>query len=112
MKFEFIKNLKNIAKLYFSMKNILWYLIAGTRGGETRGKIIEFLNKTPSNANRIAEALKLDYKTVRHHIAVLEKNNIITPVNKGNYGAVYFLCELMQQNMKIFGEIWGQFGKK
>lgn len=27
------------------MKNLLWYLIAGTKGGETRGKIIELLEK-------------------------------------------------------------------
>lgn len=94
------------------MKNLLWYLIAGTKGGETRGKIINLLKKNPSNANKIAEILKLDYKTVRHHLEVLEKNNIITAVNKGNYGAVYFISELMEQNFGIFGEIWGQFGKK
>ena len=94
------------------MKNLLWYLVAGTRGGETRGKIIELLNKKPSNANKISEILKLDYKTVRHHLEVLEKNNIIVAVNKGNYGAVYFLSELMESNIKVFGGIWAQFGKK
>ncbi|MBI2657953.1 winged helix-turn-helix transcriptional regulator [Candidatus Woesearchaeota archaeon] len=94
------------------MKNLLWYLIAGTKGGETRGKIIDFLKKNPSNANKLAEALKLDYKTVRHHINVLEKNNIITAVNKGNYGAVYFLSEDMKLNYQLFGEIWAKFGKK
>ena len=94
------------------MKNLLWYLIAGTKGGETRGKIIELLRKKPSNANKIAEILKLDYKTVRHHLEVLEKNNIIIVVNKGGYGAVYFLSELMESNIKLFEEIWVQFGKK
>ena len=94
------------------MKNLLWYLIAGTRGGETRGRIIELINKNPSNANKIAEILKLDYKTIRHHLEVLEKNNIITSVNKGNYGAVYFLSEIMKSNLNVFGEIWAKFGKK
>lgn len=94
------------------MKNLLWYLIAGTRGGETRGKIIDFLNKNPSNANKTAEMLKLDYKTIRHHLEVLEKNNVITAVNKGNYGAVYFLSEDIKANYKLFGEIWAKFGKK
>jgi len=37
------------------MKNILWYLIAGTKGGETRGRIIELIHDNPSNANKIAE---------------------------------------------------------
>ena len=94
------------------MKNLLWYLVAGTKGGETRGKIIELLDKNPCNANKIAEILKLDYKTVRHHLNVLEKNNIITAVNKGAYGAVYFLSELMKANLSAFNEIWAKFGKK
>ena len=94
------------------MKNLLWYLIAGTKGGETRGKIIDLINKNPSNANKIAEILKLDYKTVRHHLGVLEKNNVIAAVNKGNYGAVYFLSEIMKSNLQVFSEIWAKFGKK
>ena len=94
------------------MKNLLWYLVAGTKGGETRGRIIDFLEKKPSNANKIAEMLKLDYKTVRHHLKILEKNNIITTVNKDKYGAVYFLSEDMKINYDIFEEIWVQFGKK
>lgn len=94
------------------MKNIIWYLVAGTKGGETRGKIIRMIEKKPSNANRISEALKLDYKTIRHHLQVLEKNSIITAVNKGKYGAVYFLSEEMKENIKVFGGIWERFGKK
>jgi predicted transcriptional regulator len=94
------------------MKNLLWYIIAGTKGGENRGKIIELLKKNPSNANKIASELNLDYKTIRHHLNVLEKNNIITQVNKGNYAAMYFLSEEMKQNINIFNEIWVRFGKK
>lgn len=95
-----------------AMKNVLWYLIAGTRGGETRGKIIELLTKKPGNANKISSALQLDYKTVRHHLHVLEKNNILTQVSKGKYGAVYFLSDVMEKNLGVFNEIWARFGKK
>ena len=94
------------------MKNLIWYLIAGTKGGETRGKIIGFLEKRPSNANKIAKSLKLDYKTVRHHIAILENNKIIYGINKGKYGAVFFLTEEMRANMAVFEEIREQFGYK
>ena len=94
------------------MKNLLWYLVAGTKGGETRGKIIDLLMKNPSNANKIAEVLKLDYKTIRHHLEVLEKNSVITSINKGKYGAVYFLSAFMEQNTSLFNGIWAQFGKK
>ena len=94
------------------MKNLLWYLIAGTKGGATRGRIIELLEKNPCNANKISEMLNLDYKTVRHHLNVLEKNNVIVAINKNAYGAVYFLSEAMKSNLNIFEEIWDQFGKK
>jgi predicted transcriptional regulator len=93
------------------MKNLLWYLVAGTKGGETRGKIISLLNSNPSNANKISEMLKLDYKTIRHHLKVLEKNNIITAVNKGNYGAVYFLSEIMKANMPVFNGILKKYNR-
>jgi len=88
------------------MKNILWYLIAGTKGGITRGRMINCLHKKPSNANKLSELLALDYKTVRHHICVLEENNIIVSVNKGKYGAVYFLSDFMKENITDFEEIW------
>ena len=91
------------------MKQLLWYLLAGTRGGETRGKIIATLLEKPQNANQLAVTLMLDYKTIQHHLRVLGENNIITAVNKGKYGAVYFVSELMDKNM--FSEIWAKFGK-
>ena len=93
------------------MKNLLWYLVAGTRGGITRGRILDLLRKHPSNANRIAEILHLDYKTVRHHLNVLEKNNVIYAINKKKYGAVYFISEMMTANMAVFDDIWERIGR-
>ena len=57
-----------------SLKYILGWLIAGTRGGPTRAKIIAVLKESPQNANQLATILKMDYKTMRHHLEVLEKN--------------------------------------
>ncbi len=87
------------------MKRLLWHLIAGTKGGINRARIIKCLQKRPYNANRIAEILNLDYKTVRHHIKVLEKNSVI--ISSGDkYGVVYFLSSEMEKSMDIFEEIW------
>lgn len=94
------------------MQNLLWYLIAGSKGGITRGKIINILKKTPNNANKLAKELNLDYKTIRHHLKVLEENNIIKTINKGKYNRFYFLSDIMKENMGVFGEIWERFGKK
>jgi DNA-binding transcriptional ArsR family regulator len=91
-------------------KYVLQYLIAGTRGGMTRALIIDALNKTPMNSNRLSTQLKLDYKTIQHHLRVLEENNVIAAVNKGKYGAVYHLTADMEANLKLFKEIWKKSG--
>jgi DNA-binding transcriptional ArsR family regulator len=85
-------------------KYILGWLIAGTRGGVTRAKIIQILKETPQNANQLANKLGMDYRTIRHHIAVLEKNRIITSAGEG-YGTTYFLSPAMEDNYALFEEI-------
>lgn len=58
-------------------KRLLWYLVASTRGGINRARIIELINSHPANANQIAQELKLDYKTVVHHLDVLSQNGLV-----------------------------------
>lgn len=87
------------------MKRILWWLIAGTKGGQTRARIIDALFKRPSNANQLSETLEYDYKTIRHHLDVLLDNKIIT-AEGDRYGAMYFLTEEMEENYNLFIEIW------
>ncbi|MCW4003353.1 MAG: winged helix-turn-helix domain-containing protein [Candidatus Bathyarchaeota archaeon] len=94
-----------------SLKYLLGWLITGTRGGPTRAKIIEALKETPLNANQLATLLKMDYKTMRHHLDVLEKNKIITSIGD-RYGATYFLSQTMEENYALFEEIAGKIGKK
>jgi DNA-binding transcriptional ArsR family regulator len=94
-----------------SLKYLLGWLIAGTRGGTTRAKIIEALKETPQNANQLATLLKMDYKTMRHHLEVLEKNRIITSMGD-RYGATYFLSQTLEDNYNVFEEIVKKIGKK
>jgi DNA-binding transcriptional ArsR family regulator len=89
----------------------LGWLIAGTRGGATRIKIIETLKETPQNANQLANQLGMDYRTIRHHLKVLEKNRIITATGEG-YGTTYFLSPAMEENYAIFEEIVNRMWKK
>jgi DNA-binding transcriptional ArsR family regulator len=93
-----------------SMKKILWWLIAGTKGGLNRARIINELNQRPYNAHQLAEKLGLDYKTVRHHIKVLEENQVITSTGE-KYGTMYFLSSAMEDNYELFKEIWNQMGE-
>ncbi|MEE8168723.1 MAG: winged helix-turn-helix domain-containing protein [Candidatus Hydrothermarchaeales archaeon] len=93
------------------MKRVLWWLLAGTRGGATRARIIIELEKRPYNANQLADRLKLDYKTVRHHLDILVDNKILTTAGE-KYGTPYFLTEEMEENFELFQEIWEKIGKK
>lgn len=90
------------------MRKILWELLAGTKGGINRARIIDELRNRPYNANQLAERLSLNYKTVKYHIEVLEKNNIITSTGKG-YGVLYFLSDKMEENFATFMQIWVEF---
>jgi DNA-binding transcriptional ArsR family regulator len=92
-------------------KYVLGWLIAGTRGGLSRAKIIQALKETPQNANQLATLLGMDYRTIRHHLEVLEKNRIITSLGEG-YGNVYFLSPTMEQNYALFEEILNKIWKK
>lgn len=93
-------------------KRLLWYLIGSTRGGINRAKIMGFLNENPSNANQLSIQLKLDYKTVIHHLNVLKKNSLVITDNEDSYGATYFISPLMEKNYPAFKEIMDRIGKK
>lgn len=93
------------------LKYLLGWLIAGTRGGVTRAKIIETLREKPQNANQLANLLEMDYRTIRHHLKVLEKNRIITSAGNG-YGTTYFLSPEMEENYGLFEEILNKIWKK
>jgi len=93
------------------LKYLLGWLIAGTRGGLTRAKIIIALKETPQNANQLATRLKLDYRTIRHHLEVLEKNKLIVSAGEG-YGTTYFLSPIMEENYALFEEILKKIWKK
>lgn len=87
-------------------KRILWYLIASTKGGVSRARILHLVNSRPANANQIATDLNMDYKTVVHHLKVLSDNGLVVTDKEGSYGATYFLTPLMEKNYPIFEEIF------
>lgn len=93
------------------MKRVLWYLIAGSRGGKNRARIIEALHDRPYNINQLSQELDLDYKTIQHHIKILEDHNIIVNSKEKKYGALIFLSNRMEDNYSIFLEIMSKMKK-
>ena len=93
------------------LKYLLGWLIAGSRGGLTRAKIIGILHEQPQNANQLAASVEMDYRTIRHHLKVLEKNRLITSAGDG-YGNTYFLSTDLEENYILFEEIVNKLWKK
>jgi len=89
-----------------SLDRRLWYLIAGTRGGINRARILWSLRHRPHNANDLAGFLGLDYKTVRHHLDVLRENDCVMTLGNEGYGMLYALSPHLQTHFEDFLEIW------
>lgn len=94
-----------------AVKNVLWWLLANSLGGINRGRILEELFNSPHNANGLSKILKLEYKTTRYHLQVLEKNGLITSAGD-KYGKTYFPSDMLRENVEHFREIWDKIGKK
>jgi DNA-binding transcriptional ArsR family regulator len=88
------------------MRKLIWWVFAGTTGGPNRARIVRSLNERPYNAHQLAEKLGLNYKTVRHHLKILEENKMITSTGKNKYGELYFLSTEMEDNYEIFKDLW------
>jgi len=87
------------------MEGVLWYVLASSRGGPTRVRILRELDERPRNANQLASELELDYTTIRHHLDVMMDNNIVRR-SGDEYGAVYLFTEQARANRDIIEEIF------
>jgi predicted transcriptional regulator len=85
-------------------ERLLWFLFAGSRGGENRIRIVDLLTKRPYNINQLADALGVDYKLVQHHIGVLERNNMVTRTGE-KYAVLYFISNYLEANIEALNQI-------
>ena len=91
------------------MRQLLWWLIGGSRGGRNRLRIVRALHDRPRNTNQLSNDLDLNYKTVQHHLEVLEENTIVT-TEGDTYGQMYFLSDRMTKNLDILEDVAEQAG--
>jgi DNA-binding transcriptional ArsR family regulator len=87
-------------------KRLLFWLLEGTKGGPTRIQLLSILAKKPMNLHQLAHAAGLDYKTVEHHVELLEKNLVIDHVGSG-YGKAYFVSDSVLQEKEVMNKIRG-----
>ena len=62
------------------------------------------LRKRPCNRNQLATELGIDYKTIQHHLKILEKNNLVKKIGN-HYGMIYYVSTLFENSEIIFDEI-------
>jgi PAS domain S-box-containing protein len=97
------KYLKQKLKNSNKQNKLLYYLIEGTRGGKTRAIILRHLVEKSYNANQLATALNMDYKTIRHHLEVLVKYGIITRKHDG-HSDLYFILNNIAESINSFDD--------
>lgn len=97
---------------YRKFKGILWYIIAGTRGGPNRARILDLIGTKSLNAHQISKELNLDHKTVAHHLEILSKNELVEKKQDQWYGNPYCLTSKMKDNFPAIEEIMSKIKKK
>ncbi|MGC8608621.1 MAG: ArsR/SmtB family transcription factor [Thermoplasmata archaeon] len=96
---------------YDEYRRLIWWLFFATRGGEMRKKIIQFLSANPSNIYQISTGLKVNYRTVEHHVKILEENHIISSVGE-KYGKTFFVSSTFRDKFPIIEEYEMKMKKK
>ena len=82
----------------------MWWIFGVSRGGPMRAEIVRILHERPYNANQLSQVLKVDYKTIRYHLNILLRNNVLTSLEEGNIIA-YFISDVMEEQYPLFQEI-------
>jgi|HubBroStandDraft_5_1064220.scaffolds.fasta_scaffold233864_3 hypothetical protein len=84
-----------------AFRSLMWYLLVGTRGGPNRRRILEELRRSPANAHHLASILNLDYRTVRHHLKLLEQNAVIIRSVPNAYAPPYELSPYLAEHFDM-----------
>lgn len=68
--------------------------------------IVNSLMDRPANAYQLTKTLSLNYRTILHHLGLLEENRIIQGEGP-KYGKVYFPTALLLENIQIYRKVAG-----
>ena len=87
------------------VERALYWIIVGTMGGNNRARIIKELLIKPQNTNQLSKKLNLDFKTIQHHLKVLEKNKFVIYKGGGGFAKIYFPSQMLEENIESFNKI-------
>ena len=86
-------------------EKVLHWILVGTLGGYNRVRILDELLIKPQNTNMLSKKLNLYFKTVQHHLRVLEKNQLVTFKGGGGFGKLFFPSDMVENNIDLIKEI-------
>ncbi len=79
------------------------WLIEASAGGKTRARILLALREKPMNPHMLARRLGLNYRTITHHLRILEKHGLVERLYQG-HGAPYALTSEVEENWDLVSE--------
>jgi DNA-binding transcriptional ArsR family regulator len=94
-----------------AIKRMAYWLLEGTKGGPTRIRLLAILEKKPMNMHKLSQTAEMDYKSIEHHISLLEKNGLIGCMGNG-YGKMYFVSDELLAQKEIMAKIRGEKNAK
>jgi len=92
------------ARIHPETKTLFWLLFAGSRGSDTRIRIMSALRKRPRNTNQLSTELDTDYKGIQYHLKILKENNLVTQVDN-KYASTFFVSTFFEAYEAVFDEI-------
>jgi DNA-binding transcriptional ArsR family regulator len=96
---------------FASFDSILTHMFVGTRGGDNRLRIIKKLERRQFNPNQLVKELGLDYKTIVHHLEILEENGLVERAGNKTYGGIFSMTEFGKSNMGLINRLIRDLGE-
>jgi predicted transcriptional regulator len=93
------------------MIKLISHVFTGMQGRYTRLKIILALAENPLNTLQLSKDLGYDYKSIKRNLEILVENNLIERVGSG-YGAIFFLSELLNDNLPTLLQVIEKVDKR
>jgi predicted transcriptional regulator len=90
-----------------AVKRSFVFSIAGTRGGPVRLAVLKVIDRERMNVNQIAIKMGMDYKTIQHHVRVLEKSGFVKK-EAAKSENIYSVSDLIKSNTEIMKIIRGK----
>lgn len=75
-----------------------------------RARVLLAIRDRPQNTLQLAQALHVDYTTVRHHLRVMVKNGLVVTSGEG-YGKMFFLSPTMESHWSRLVDILNKTGR-